>query len=85
MDRATAGASLTKHSSGVGGGAQSSLPKCSSLGSWFGYSSLNQLGRAAFEPPLHHPEDDDSASDEQPSRVLSHLTEMEVDNLVAAL
>jgi hypothetical protein len=82
-DCTTAGAPLTEHSNEVGGGAQSSQPRCSSPGSWSGNSSPNQSGGAAFEPPSHHPEDDDNAGDEQPSTALSHLTEMEVDNLAA--
>jgi hypothetical protein len=39
---------------------------------------------AAFEPPSHHPKDDDNAGDEQPPSAVSHPTEMEVDNLAAA-
>ena len=74
-----------EHSNEVGGGAQRSLPRHSSPSSWSGYSSPNQSSRAAFEPPCHHPEDDDNASDEQPPTTLSHPTEMEVDNLAAAM
>jgi hypothetical protein len=83
-DRATAGAPLMEHINEVGGGAQSSPPKRSSPGSWSGNSSPNQFGGAAFEPPSHNPEHDDNAGDEQSLIASSHLTEMEVDNLVAA-
>ena len=69
----------------VGGSAQSSPPIYSSPAFWFGNSSPNQLGGAAFEPPSHHPEDDDNTGDEQPPTALSHLIEMEVDNLAATL
>jgi hypothetical protein len=83
-DRPTAGAPLPKHSNEVGGAAQSSPPRRSSLASWSGNSSANQSGGAAFEPPSHHPKDDDNTGDEQPPTAVSHPTEMEVDNLVAA-
>jgi hypothetical protein len=83
-DRPTAGALLTEHSNEVGGGAQSSLPKRSSPTSWSSNSSPNQSGRVAFEPPSHHPEDDDNVGDEQSPTALFHPTEMEVDNLAAA-
>jgi hypothetical protein len=83
-DRATAGAPLTEHSNEVGGGTQSSQPRRSPPTSWSGNSSPNLTGGATFEPPSHHPEDDDNAGDEQPSTALSHPTEMKVYNLVAA-
>jgi hypothetical protein len=56
----------------------------SSPASWSSNSSPNLSGGAAFEPPSHHPEDDDNIGDEQPPRTLSHPTEMEVDNTAAA-
>ena len=75
---------MTKYSNEVGGGAQRSPSRCSSLGSWFGYSSSNQSSGATFEPPSHHPEDDDNAGDEQPPAASSHPIKMEVDNLAVA-
>ena len=77
-------AQLPKQSNEVGGGAQRSLPRRSSLASWSRYSSPNQSGGATFEPPSHHPKDDDNTSDEQRPMALSHPTKMEVDNLAAA-
>ena len=74
-----------EHSNEVGGGTQYSPPRCSSPSSWSRYSSPNQSSGATFEPPSHHPEDDDNTGDEQPPMALSHPTEMEVDNLVAAV
>ena len=61
----------------VGGGAQCSPPRYSSLASWSRYSSLNQSGGAVFEPPFHHLEDDDNVGDEQPPTALFHPTKME--------
>jgi hypothetical protein len=85
LDRPTIGAPLTKHSNEVGSGAQSSPPRRSSPASWSGNSSPNQSGGAAFEPPSHHLKDYDNVGDEQPPTALSYPTEMEVDNLAAAL
>ena len=41
----------------------------------------NQFGRAEFEPPSHHPEDDDNAGDKHSTTAVSHPTKIEVDNL----
>jgi hypothetical protein len=79
------GGLLTKPSSEVEGGDQSSPPRLSSPGSWSGNSSPNQSGGAAFEPSSHHPEHHDDASDEQPPIASSHSTEMEVDDLATGL
>jgi hypothetical protein len=84
-DRPTTGAPLPRHSNEVGGAAQSSPPRQSSPTSWSGNSSPNQSGGAAFEPPSHHPKDNDNVGDEQPPTAVSHPTEMEVDNLAAAV
>jgi hypothetical protein len=48
----------------VKGGDQGSSSRRSSPGYWLGNSSPNQSGGAAFEPPSHHVEHDDNASEE---------------------
>jgi hypothetical protein len=62
----------------VGGGDQSSPPKCSSFGSWSGASSPRESGGAPDEPPHQHPEHDQDAGDQQPP------TEMELDDMDVA-
>ena len=85
LDIVIAGALLTEYINEIGGDAQSSPPKRSSPGSWSGNSSLNQSGRAASKPPSHNLEHDDNAGDEQFPTASSYPTEMEMDNLAAAL
>jgi hypothetical protein len=84
LDRVSASGPLTEPSNEVREGDQSSPPRRLSPSSWFGASSPNQSGGAAFVRPSQQPEHVDDAGDEQSPTALSHPTEMEVDNLAAA-
>jgi hypothetical protein len=81
LEGASAGGRLTEPGNEVEGGNQSSPPRRSSLGSWYGASSSTQSGGAANEPPSQHPEYDLDAGDQQPPTASSHPTEMEVDDV----